>query len=259
MDHPHAVRRGQPLAGLRVHRDDLAPRPRPLVLPRRERVALDPRHHDHDLLVVRDHVVNLDHVGVIEPGERARLDDQPLVRTGVGLAPRMQHLERDLPVQLGIVRRIHDPHPAIGAVSEKHVAPEPRRCGAAEQRLLGALAHRLHAQSIDRGPDLAELVGRQRARILHALGHRTHSSLPPAFRRLNPRRLGGNSQARRTMRWPARATRDRRCQQGLCERERHREKRTHSNLMSDHGSSDSTDRMVDMQARAGLRFRQRGR
>jgi len=129
------VRRHQAARRLVKHLEDLAPRPRPALQPRRQRVALDELHRDVDVLAVRPRggdartcagrrgspdVVDRDDVRVVELGDRLGLALQARARLfRVRAEVRAQHLERDLAIELGIVRREHVAH-AAGAERRQH-------------------------------------------------------------------------------------------------------------------------------------------
>jgi hypothetical protein len=95
VDDAKPVSCGETLSGLDVDRQYISPGTRLGTFPGREGVALDPLHHEHDLIAVGDHVVDLHDVWMVELRERAGLREQAFVRAIVVL-PRVQNLERDL-------------------------------------------------------------------------------------------------------------------------------------------------------------------
>ena len=101
-------------------------------------------HRDEHPAVYVAHVVDGDHVGVREAGQRLGL---PL-ESGVGLGRQIgvgaQHLEGDLAVQLRVVGRVDDPRGAGAQALEDHEAADPNRLlGPREQASLDASEHRL--------------------------------------------------------------------------------------------------------------------
>ena len=117
----------QPARRLQEHVEDLAPRPRPALEPRRQRVALDELHRDVDVAVVgRADVVDADDVGM-ESWAIAWASRAAASRASFAFdaEARAQELERDLAIELRIVGGEHDAH-AAGAERRQHeVAADP--------------------------------------------------------------------------------------------------------------------------------------
>ncbi|MFT3764449.1 MAG: hypothetical protein QM820_02865 [Minicystis sp.] len=110
--------------GLRIDLDHLAVRAWARGPPRAEGLPGDELHRDEDLTVGDADLVDRDHVGVRELGERLRLPEEAGVRLRAG-ARRSQELERDLAIELLVVGGIHGPHPAGAEPVEEREAPDP--------------------------------------------------------------------------------------------------------------------------------------
>ncbi len=134
---PDRVRGDEAARGLEEHLEDLAPRSRPALEPRRQRVALDELHRDVQVAVVGGaDVVDADDVGVRELGDRLGLAPQPRLRASLAFVPRFgaQELERDLAIELGIVGGEHHAHAAgCRASTARGSAPPDRRSTAHRQ------------------------------------------------------------------------------------------------------------------------------
>ena len=120
---------GEPCPGLLEHLEHRLPVPRRLE-PLPHRLALDELHRDVQTLVVLAHVVDRDDVGVVETRHRLGLALHPSARLGRhrALGPHASHeLDRDLPVELRIEGRVHDPHPAGADAIDHAMAADLRR------------------------------------------------------------------------------------------------------------------------------------
>jgi len=71
-------------------------------------------------------VVDLDHVGVPEPGDGPRLDPEPGQVLRGRVAARPDHLQRDQPVQPVLAGPVDDPHPPLPQPPEDLVPLDPR-------------------------------------------------------------------------------------------------------------------------------------
>ncbi len=100
---------GDPARGLQVGVDDLPPRSADL--PGADRLAVDQLGGDEHLAHRLADVVHGQHVGVLQPGQRARLAQQARAGVGVG-AVGAQQLDGDPALELGIPRRPHQAHRA---------------------------------------------------------------------------------------------------------------------------------------------------
>jgi hypothetical protein len=91
---------------------------------------VDELHRDEHAPLVHADIPDRDDVGVAELRERLRLTHEPSAAAAVAapvvaFAPEQQ-LERDLAVELRIVRRIHDTHRTRAELGEHDVAPDGR-------------------------------------------------------------------------------------------------------------------------------------
>ena len=110
---PGRVRGGQPAPGRDEHVEHLAPRPRLVGEPALERSARDELHREEHLVVEHADVVDGDDVGVREPRHRLRLAQQARAAPCPSRpVPGLEQLERDLAIELGIVRAVDDAHRA---------------------------------------------------------------------------------------------------------------------------------------------------
>ena len=73
--------------------------------PLREGAPLDVFHRDEHPIAVHSHVVDREHVGMLEPCECLRFSKHPLVDPGLGLSA--QDLQRDPPSQPGVLGQEH--------------------------------------------------------------------------------------------------------------------------------------------------------
>ena len=111
------VRGHEPATGLHERVDDRVDRPRRELEPAAQRAALRELHRDVDLIAERADLVDLDHVAVIDLRHRLRLAEQPrprLTRAGAGA----QQLDRDLAIEVRIVRGVDDAHAARAQLAE---------------------------------------------------------------------------------------------------------------------------------------------
>ena len=115
---------------------DLAPGARLRLRPVSGGVPLDELHRDEDLVFERADVVDDDDVRVRQARDRLRLAQRPLPPLGqrhAGARLDAQQLDRDLAVQLRIVRRVDLAHPAAPDQPQHDVAADAR---AARERCL---------------------------------------------------------------------------------------------------------------------------
>jgi hypothetical protein len=141
VDQPGRVGRRDPAGDVgEQHAQELGPAARPLLAPTAERLAaVHELHGDPHLIAVRADVVDGDHVGVRELGQRLGLAQQPEAPMGSRRRSGSSKLERDLAVELRIVGGVHDAHAAGAEPVEQDVAPDHR---AARQRAgAGARSH----------------------------------------------------------------------------------------------------------------------
>jgi hypothetical protein len=125
VDQPGGVGGDQAVAGGDEEVEDLAPGARLSLQPGVQGAAAEELHGQEDLLVDDADVVDADDVGVGQPGHRLGLAHQARGREGVGLgAVGVEDLERDLPVQLRIVRAVDDAHGPGADLVEDDVAAE---------------------------------------------------------------------------------------------------------------------------------------
>ena len=82
------------------------------VEPRRHVLAVDELHRDEVAAADRLGVEDGDHVRVAQLRHRARLAQQPGLRGVVAGERGPQHLQRDLAIELGVVREPHGAHAA---------------------------------------------------------------------------------------------------------------------------------------------------
>ena len=101
--------------------EDRRPRRRVSLEPGVEGEAVDELHRQVDLVLVRADVVDRDDVGVRELGHRLGLALEASAGVGVG---RQQELERDLAIELRVVRGVDHPHPALADEVEDDVAAD---------------------------------------------------------------------------------------------------------------------------------------
>ena len=121
MDELGRMRGGESLPRVDHHVDDLLPRALLLLHPLSQRDAVDVLHRDEDAPLPRADVVHGDDVGMRESSDRLRLAHESVART-LAANPRVQQLERDLAIELRIVRGIDHPHAADTELVEHDVA-----------------------------------------------------------------------------------------------------------------------------------------
>jgi hypothetical protein len=101
----------------------------------RPRPAVDQLHRDHVAAVDRARVEDRDHVGVLDPGQRAGLAHQPRPRDVVAGECGAQHLERDRAIEIDVARFPDHAHPTRAehahqpVLAELHAWCEPGRRG----------------------------------------------------------------------------------------------------------------------------------
>ncbi|HEU0032763.1 MAG TPA: hypothetical protein VFQ53_19160 [Kofleriaceae bacterium] len=148
MDDPRGVRGREPRGALREHVDDRGGRGPGLGEPRAQRPPGDVLHRDEHAVVPAADVEHADDVRMIDPRERAALAEHPLLDERVlgdaGL--RLHELDRQLAIELAIVRAVDDAHRAGTELAGDRVAideladrgqrvPRHDRLGAAARRL----------------------------------------------------------------------------------------------------------------------------
>ena len=100
-------------------------------------MPVDELHRDEDLFLEAADVVDHDDVGVRQARDRLRLAQQArllLDQLGADAAGHVQQLDRDLAVELGIVRSVDVSHRAPADQTEDQIAPDG--CAAREQRCI---------------------------------------------------------------------------------------------------------------------------
>lgn len=132
MDEPGVVGGQEPATGLDERVEDLLRRSRSLLEPRPQGRARDQLHREDDVLPDHHHVEDVHDVGMRQAGHRLGLAPQPDVAR-LALRHRVQELDRDPSVELGIVRRIHRAHASLTQRVEDHVAAH---AGAAREHVL---------------------------------------------------------------------------------------------------------------------------
>ena len=105
------MRGGKAAAGLREHGEDLALVALGDGAPVAQRAAIGELHREVDLLAERADLVDDDDVRVMDLGHRLRLAEQAGLRVEAG-ARRLggEQLDRDLAIEVRIVRGVHDAH-----------------------------------------------------------------------------------------------------------------------------------------------------
>jgi hypothetical protein len=92
-----------------------------------EGVAVDQLHDQVQIAVVDPDVVDRDHVGMGQPGQRLGLAPQPLLEPAAARRALAQHLDRDRAIELGIDGGVDHAHPAGADPAHDPVAPDGRR------------------------------------------------------------------------------------------------------------------------------------
>ena len=118
--------RRKPLSGRQEMVDDLVDRTRLLPQPRSERGSFDELHGHEDRRSESAHVVDGNDVGMRQLRQRLRLAQQPLRRL-LFLVAVQDQLEREEPIELGIVRAVDDGHTAATQLVEHDVATTDAR------------------------------------------------------------------------------------------------------------------------------------
>lgn len=116
------VRRRETSARLHEQRHDGRPRTCFVVEPPGQGLATNELHRDVDSRTVGPHIVHSDHVGVRHPGHGLSLTQQLVGAAGIA-GVGQQELERQLAIELGIVRCVHDPHPSCAEPPEHEISP----------------------------------------------------------------------------------------------------------------------------------------
>ena len=129
MHEPRGMRGAQPSAGLQKSAQHVTRFARSALQPLLQRATLDVLHRDEDLIFEHANVVNRNDVRMRQAGHRLCFSEQ--ARFGIAAArakraPGVQELDGELPVQLGVIRRIDDPHPAFADHVQDKVATEDR-------------------------------------------------------------------------------------------------------------------------------------
>ena len=149
MDEAGSVRRGEPASGGEEHREHVAPRMRG-VEPRSERVAGDALHRDEHVIVVNADVVHGDDVRVAQASERLRLPPQAVGEVRSHLV-RVEHLQRDVALELGVARDVHDSHATFAGAAAHDVTTDARAGCEVEGPVAGARL-RVDREGRDRSP-----------------------------------------------------------------------------------------------------------
>ena len=103
------------------HREDLLQRARLFAYPRAERQPSDELHRDPGELAVPSDVVHRDDVRMGEAGQRHGLAFRADRSVAVVAVPE-QHLDGDLAIELGIIRRIDHAHAADADARQRALA-----------------------------------------------------------------------------------------------------------------------------------------
>jgi hypothetical protein len=123
MDQPDRVGSREAAASLQVDLEDLAPVPSRSSLPAPDGLAADELHRDERAAVVFPDLVHVGDVRVAELRHRPRLaDDGTTHRCGGPVAA--QELDRDLAIELGVIRGIHHAHPPGAEAMDQREAPD---------------------------------------------------------------------------------------------------------------------------------------
>ncbi len=168
VDEPLLVRRREAAAGLDPRDERGLPRAGLLAAQVAERPAVDELHrHEHAPLVLAD-LVDGDDVRVREPGHHLRLAHEAGPILGIE-PPRRDELEGDAAVELRVVGRIDDAHPALAGLGEHREPPDARagaqRFVAVREGDCGAFQEpvRLRAVAPEQAPHLPEELRAARA------------------------------------------------------------------------------------------------
>ena len=104
--------RRQPVGDLRRDREGARQRGRPLLHDAAQRVAFHQLHREVGPALGLADVEDRDDVGVVEPGDHARLVPEARQAVGVGEQRARQQLQRHLPAEPRIERPVDLPHPS---------------------------------------------------------------------------------------------------------------------------------------------------
>jgi hypothetical protein len=143
----------QPARGLEEHPPDLGRAPGSAVEPAAQRLALHVLESEIDLVLPGPDVVDGEHVGMGDPGERLGLGDQPVSPRLRVLPRRTEELQADPSVQGEVVGAVHHPHAAAPQTVQHHVP--------AEGGSTGETGHRPTHPVIRRGARRAPVCGRR--------------------------------------------------------------------------------------------------
>ena len=83
-----------------------------------EAPAIEQLERDEEAAVGLAAVVDLDDIGVAEPGDRLGLHQEPLANLGVVVLARADHLQGDDPIQRAVPGLVDHPHPAAAQFGE---------------------------------------------------------------------------------------------------------------------------------------------
>ena len=100
------------IANLRSDPGQIIERERPLLQSRLERPAGDVFHDEEVHAVLGVEIENRRHAGVGQPGQGVRLTAEALARRRVRERAAQQHLDRNVAVEVQIVRSVHLTHAA---------------------------------------------------------------------------------------------------------------------------------------------------
>jgi hypothetical protein len=121
---PGVVQRREAVGGVDEDTDDLTPRRR-MVPPRAQTRTLDELHRDeHRVVIDAADVEHRQYVGVLDPSERLGLAEGPLAAHPITLVAVPEHLERDVPAQSRVVRRVHRRARPAPEHVEQHIATQ---------------------------------------------------------------------------------------------------------------------------------------
>jgi hypothetical protein len=140
VDDARGVGRREAAPGGEERVEDRGGRARAGAQPVVEGLAVDQLHGDEVAARGGADLVHGDHVGVGEPGHRARLAQQPLARAIAGGRPA-QHLERDPALEIGVERGVDRADRAGAELALDPVTPE-RRAGRIDRGDLGRARRR---------------------------------------------------------------------------------------------------------------------
>ncbi len=125
MDEPGRMRRRQTSGRRNVHVTHRCPRGARALLPLRERFTVDVLHGDEEPTIERADIVNGDDVGMRQLRQRLRLPQRACFLVGVRRAAEQSEaadLDRELAVELGVVRGEHLPETARADALDEQVA-----------------------------------------------------------------------------------------------------------------------------------------